>query len=108
MQKIALLDFDGTITEIQIIEDLQDTIQALQLTEFDYLNLEHITLPTVSNGNTLKYDRETRTFSEIKIVEPNTETQLDRIESMISKSQEQITQEARDAYTLELINSGII
>ena len=35
-------------------------------------------------------------------------SQLDRIESMISKSQEQITQEARDAYTLELINSGII
>lgn len=35
-------------------------------------------------------------------------TQLDRIESMVAKSQEEITQEARDAYTLELINSGII
>lgn len=35
-------------------------------------------------------------------------SQLDRIESMISKSQKQIAQEARDAYTLELINSGII
>lgn len=35
-------------------------------------------------------------------------TQLDRIESLVSKSQEQIAQEARDAYTLELIEGGVI
>lgn len=35
-------------------------------------------------------------------------SQLDRIESAINKTQAEIAQEARDAYTLELINSGII
>jgi hypothetical protein len=57
------------------------------------------------------YDIKTNNFiksnsnNNLSIPEP---TQLDRIESMILKSQEQITKEARDAYTLELINSGII
>lgn len=49
---------------------------------------------------------------ETEVVEPEpTEpepTQLDRIESMVAKSQEEIAQEARDAYTLELIEGGII
>lgn len=35
-------------------------------------------------------------------------TQLDRIESLVSKSNEEIAQEARDAYTLELIEGGVI
>lgn len=35
-------------------------------------------------------------------------SQLDRIESMVAKSQEQIAQEVRDAYTLELIEGGVI
>lgn len=35
-------------------------------------------------------------------------TQLDRIEEMISKSVEELRQEARDAYTLELIEGGVI
>lgn len=35
-------------------------------------------------------------------------TQLDRIESLVAKSQEEIAQEARDAYTLELIEGGVI
>ena len=35
-------------------------------------------------------------------------SQLDRIESMVAKSQEEIAQEARDAYTLELIEGGVI
>ena len=35
-------------------------------------------------------------------------TQLDRIESAVLKSQEEIAQEARDAYTLELIEGGVI
>lgn len=43
-------------------------------------------------------------------VEPVTQepSQLDRIESMVAKSQEEIAQEARDAYTLELIEGGVI
>lgn len=40
-------------------------------------------------------------------VEPEP-TQLDRIESMVAKSQEEIAQEARDEYTLELIENGVI
>lgn len=44
---------------------------------------------------------------EVEPAEPEP-TQLDRIESMIAKSQEEIAQEARDAYTLELIEGGVI
>jgi hypothetical protein len=56
------------------------------------------------------YDPETEIFSKDVPFELITSelTQLDRIETLVSKSQEQIAQEARDAYTLELINSGII
>ena len=43
----------------------------------------------------------------VEPVEPEP-TQLDRIESMVAKSQEEIAQEARDAYTLELIEGGVI
>ena len=42
-------------------------------------------------------------------VEPNEEpNQLDRIEAAITKSHEQIANEAVDAYTLELIEGGIL
>lgn len=55
------------------------------------------------------YNPEIDKFIEnIHPIENYVPSQLDRIESMILKSQEQIAQEARDAYTLELINSGII
>lgn len=61
------------------------------------------------------YDEESNIFSEQgEIVYPIAElvleepTQLDRIESMVAKSQEEIAQEARDAYTLELIEGGVI
>lgn len=43
----------------------------------------------------------------VEPIEPEP-TQLDRIESMVAKSQEEIAQEARDAYTLELIEGGVI
>lgn len=57
---------------------------------------------TYANGMAVTYDASP--------VEPYTPapTQLDRIESMVAKSQEEIAQEARDAYTLELIEGGII
>ena len=35
-------------------------------------------------------------------------TQLDRIEEAINKSNEQVAQEAIDAYTLELIEGGVL
>ena len=59
-----------------------------------------------------KWDFETETWVEyipepVEPVEPEP-TQLDRIESLVAKSQEQIAQEARDAYTLELIEGGVI
>lgn len=48
--------------------------------------------------------------ASVVIVEPiaSQPTQLDRIESLVSKSNEEIAQEARDAYTLELIEGGVI
>ena len=51
-------------------------------------------------------------LDRIEIFEPEEivpqPTQLDRIEEMVSKSQAEIAQEARDAYTLELIEGGVI
>ena len=85
MYKIALLNLDGIITEIQEGEDLQDTIQALKLTDDDYLNLADIELPVPSNGCVLKYDRDTKTFAEVEYCElEQPETQLDRIESAVN------------------------
>ena len=49
-----------------------------------------------------------RTLSVPDLELPSEPTQMDRIESMIAKSQEEIAQEARDAYTLELIEGGVI
>lgn len=46
-------------------------------------------------------------MKECKDLEP-IPTQLDRIESLVAKSQEEIAQEARDNYTLELIEGGVI
>ena len=55
------------------------------------------------------YDRENKCWTDEWFTQPKAEpTQLDRIESMVAKSQEQIAQEARDAYTLELIEGGVI
>lgn len=53
----------------------------------------------------VKYPESPQATPEPTISEP---TQLDRIEYAILKSQEQIAQEARDAYTLELIEGGVI
>lgn len=53
----------------------------------------------------VKYPKPSEVEPEPVIPEPS---QLDRIESMVAKSQEQIAQEARDAYTLELIEGGVI
>ena len=43
----------------------------------------------------------------VEIVTPQS-TQLDRIEEMVSKLNEEIAQAAIDAYTLELIEGGVI
>lgn len=61
---------------------------------------------TYSNGTVVKEV----IMPEVVPVEPiePVPTQLDRIESMVAKSQEEIAQEAIDAYTLELIEGGII
>lgn len=53
----------------------------------------------------VKYPKPSEVTPEPVAPEP---TQLDRIESMVAKSQEEIAQEARDAYTLELIEGGVI
>lgn len=61
----------------------------------------------------MMYNSETNTFSEYIPPEPEpipepTPTQLDRIETSLSNTLEEIRAEARDAYTLSLIENGII
>lgn len=55
--------------------------------------------------NVVKYPKPSDVLVEPIESEP---TQLDRIESMVAKSQEEIAQEAIDNYTLELIEGGVI
>lgn len=56
------------------------------------------------------YDPETGTFSEYIPPEPERPepTQLDRIEAAVNASNESIAKSAVDAYTLELIEGGIL
>lgn len=61
----------------------------------------------------MMYDPETGEFSEYIPTEPEPQpepepTQLDRIEEMVSKSNEQLRQEGAEALTLELIEGGIL
>ena len=93
------------------ISFLDDTIQIANLCCFgEYYYFESNEL--IEEAEQISDKQFLEIISEITYVAPESiepePTQLDRIESMISKSQEQITKEARDAYTLELINSGII
>lgn len=66
---------------------------------------------TVTLG--MVYDPETGEFSEYIPPEPEPEpvpepTQLDRIEAAVAASNEQIAKAAIDAYTLELLEGGLI
>lgn len=66
---------------------------------------------TVTLG--MVYDQETGEFSEYIPPEPEPEpiqepTQLDRIEAAVNASNEQIAKAAIDAYTLELLEGGLI
>lgn len=59
------------------------------------------------------YDEETNTFSaEGEVVYPEfkepEQTQLDRIEAAVAKSNDDIAAEAVDEYTLELIERGVL
>lgn len=65
----------------------------------------------------MAYDPETGVFSEYIPEEPEPEpepepvpepTQLDRIEAAVTASNEQIAKAAIDAYTLELLEGGLI
>ena len=57
---------------------------------------------TYENGMTIEYTANTSVPSE---PEP---TQLDRIESMVAKTNEEIANSAVDAYTEELMAAGIL
>lgn len=66
---------------------------------------------TVTLG--MVYDPETGEFSEYIPPEPEPEpipepTQLDRIEAAVTANNEQIAKDAIDAYTLELLEGGLI
>lgn len=66
---------------------------------------------TVTIG--MEYDPETGEFSKYIPPEPEPEpvpepTQLDRIEAAVTANNEQIAKAAIDAYTLELLEGGLI
>ena len=66
--------------------------------DFDLTNKKYV------NGEWIEYVPEAE---EEEPIEPEP-TQLDRIEELVAKSHAQISQEAVDAYTLELIEGGIL
>lgn len=59
------------------------------------------------NGNEVITSTWDRPAVEPEPIEPEP-TQLDRIEAIVSQTKEEIAQEARDEYTLELIENGVI
>ncbi len=82
-------------TKYNILVDLENHPQAKEI-ELDWF-----------------YDESTNTFFEegeihYPELQPPQPTQLDRIESMLSSSNEQLRQEGADALTLELIERGIL
>ena len=79
----------------------------VEIIEKNGINYEKATIIEVKEDGTEVVRGVVETPVQAEPVTPEP-TQFDRIESAVLKSQEQIAQEARDAYTLELINSGII
>lgn len=91
MYKIALLDNENFVTEIQEVADLKDTIKALMLSSEDYVEIIGVELPAVESGYKLKYDKESKSFISVEYAEPETEpTEADIINAEILLNQADI------------------
>lgn len=91
MYKIALLDEENLVTEIQEGGDLKDTIRALMLNDDNYVEISGIELPAVELGYKLKYDKESKSFISVEYAEPETEpTETDIINAEILLNQADI------------------
>lgn len=81
MRKIVLLSENDTVIETQYVENLEETINVLELTERDYLDVTDIDMPVVLENELIKYDREKSIFNVIDTEIPlKNQTQLDAIE----------------------------
>lgn len=81
MHRIALLDGD-ILTAVQEVEDLQDTIQALMLTEHDYVDISNMIIPEVKKGQGLRYDRIMRKFVVIALEQEEIEPSFEEMQAM--------------------------
>ena len=91
MVKIALLDFDDLVTEIQEVNDVDNIIQALKLGEEDYVILTSQEVPVTSGriSEAIKYNRNLDTFEIVEvevIADPNEPTNA-QVAQMISDLQ---------------------
>lgn len=106
MYKIALLDYDGIVTEIQESEDLQDTIRALMLSNDDYVEITGLELPTVEYGHKLKYDKDTKSFMSVEYSEPMpepTESELIQAELLLNQADILARQNEQDEVLAEIL-----
>ena len=91
MYKIALLNNENFVTEIQEGENLKDTVHALMLSDKDYVEISGVELPAVESGHKLKYDKESKSFISVEYAEPETEpTETDIINAEILLNQADI------------------
>ena len=106
MYKIALLDYDGIVTEIQEVEDLKDTISALMLSNDDYVEITGLELPAVESGYKLKYDKDTKSFISVEYSEPQpepTETDIINAEILLNQADIIAKQNEHDEVLAEIL-----
>lgn len=106
MLKIALLDCNNIVTEIQEVADLQDTVQALMLELDDYVDITGKKVPEVTEGYKLQYDRESGLFLEIEYSEPvdeTTEQELIQAELLLNQVDIIMKQNEQDEVLAEIL-----
>ena len=106
MYKIALLDYDGIVTEIQESEDLQDTIRALMLSNDDYVEITGLEIPAVESGYKLKYEKESKSFILVEHIEPEpepTETDIINAEILLNQADILAKQNEHDEVLAEIL-----
>lgn len=106
MYKIALLDYDGIVTEIQDGENLKDTIRALMISADDYVEISGVELPAVESGYKLKYDKDTKSFMSVEYSEPMpdpTESELIQAELLLNQADILARQNEQDEVLAEIL-----
>ena len=106
MYKIALLDNENFVTEIQEVADLKDTIKALMLSNDDYVEITGLEIPAVESGYKLKYEKDSKSFMSVEYNEPipdPTESELIQAELLLNQADILARQNEQDEVLAEIL-----